>query len=113
MGNPPEGACEFRVKDLGFSSGLFKFSFKEGFQFVEHGFRGGLVNGKLEFGTLTGSEHHEAHDTFPVHLFFIFFDEDLGLIFICDPHDHGGGPRVDAELIFNFENPFDGLSTHG
>lgn len=71
-------------------------------QFLEglKGFGGITAEGhEAEAASGTGCEHHQAHDTFAIDAFAVFFDHDFALEAAGDADEHGGGPGMDAQSV--------------
>lgn len=108
------GAAAEKRGESGATGGSFgEAACDEGFELSHDGFSVCAFGADFDFCPAASGEHHEAHDAFPVDLFVIFFDPDLGFEGTGRLDEHGGGARMEAELVddgeFFGEHGRDGL----
>ena len=61
------------------------------------------VNVQGERAALTGGQHHYAHDAFAVYPFTVLFDFHFGFERRGEVHEFGGGPGMQAQLVYDFD----------
>lgn len=82
---------------------FFEAPLKECFKFSKEGFHafGGAFGAESEFGALSCSEHHEAHDALAVDFFSVLFDPDFTSVCVGNAYNHSSGTGVDAHFVLH------------
>jgi len=81
------------------TSVLLEFARNQFSDRFERGIRIRSVHADDNHRSVTGSEHHQAHDALSIHFFTVFLHEDFGLETVRRFDELCGGPGVDAEFV--------------